>query len=70
MNHKKQDSDMDENQHSFERERLLQECYSLLTLISKRPYSVKLLRAARDGLLLISDYKSNRRRCSSETLKG
>lgn len=40
----------------LEREQLIAECHSLIALIAQKHYSVRLLRAARDGLLLYLDY--------------
>jgi len=45
-----------------EREQLLQECHALVVLIGQKRYSVRLLRAARDGLLLYLNYKECRQR--------
>ena len=44
----------------LEREALIKECHSLIALIANKAYSNKLLKAAKAGLTLISQYKSNR----------
>ena len=53
---------MSESRHAFEleREQLLAECHALVTLIGQHKYSVRLLRAAKNGLLLYTGYKANR----------
>ena len=45
----------------LERQGLIKECHSLIALIAQSPYSVRLLKAARDGLLLYAGYKNTRR---------
>lgn len=50
----------------LERQRLLAECHNLITLIGQKHYSLRLLRAARDGLLLYANYKESRRRRQQE----
>ena len=45
----------------LERQNLIKECHSLITLIAQSPYSIRLLKAARDGLLLYAGYKAQRR---------
>jgi len=49
---------MNKNQCELERQQLLRECHSLIALIGRNAYSIKLLGAARDGLLLIAGYKT------------
>lgn len=51
---------MSQPQYELERQQLIKECHSLLALIAQKPYAIKLLHSARDGLLLVAGYKSNR----------
>jgi hypothetical protein len=53
---------MNEIQYEHERQQLTKECHSLVVLIAQKPYAIKLLRSARDGLLLCLNYKESRRR--------
>jgi hypothetical protein len=53
---------MNEIQHEPEREQLLAECHGLIALIGQKRYSIRLLRAARDGLLIYLNYKEGRAR--------
>lgn len=50
----------------LERQGLIKECHSLIALIAQSPYSIRLLKAARDGLLLYTGYKNTRRCRGSE----
>ncbi len=52
---------MSETRSELERQQLLKECHSLIASIGQSAYSTKLLKAARDGLLLIAGYKTYRR---------
>jgi hypothetical protein len=49
-----------ESSQEFERQQLLRECHSLVALIGQSAYSTKLLRLAKDGLLLVAGYKAHR----------
>lgn len=51
---------MTELNAEVERQRLLAECHNLIVLIGQKHYSLRLLRAARDGLLLYANYKECR----------
>ena len=42
----------------LERQGLIEECHRLIALIAQSPYSIRLLKAARDGLLLYAGYKT------------
>lgn len=53
---------MSQVRQELEREHLLCECHSLVALIGQSPYANKLLKAAKNGLLIIAGYKSNRSR--------
>lgn len=53
---------MTELNAELERQRLLAECHNLIILIGQKHYSLRLLRAARDGLLLYLNYKECRQR--------
>lgn len=53
---------MTELNAELERQRLLVECHSLVAFIGQKRYSLRLLRAARDGLLLYANYKECRQR--------
>jgi hypothetical protein len=44
-------------QPEFERQQLLTECHLLVTHIGRSAYSTKLLKTARDGLLLVAGIK-------------
>ena len=52
---------MSETRSELERQQLLKECHSLIACIGQSSYCNKLLKAARDGLLLIAGYKTYRR---------
>jgi len=56
-----------EIQHELERQELLKECHSLVSAIGQHHYSIKLLRSARQGLLMHLDYKSKRQQRGGET---
>lgn len=49
----------------LERQGLIKECHSLIALIAQSPYSVRLLKAAKNGLLLYAGYKATRRQRGS-----
>lgn len=49
-------------QSELERQELLKQCHSLVSLIGQKPYANKLLRSVREGLLMHLDYKANRQR--------
>jgi hypothetical protein len=49
-----------ESSQELERQQLLQECHSLIASIGQSPYSIKLLKAARNALLLTAGYKAHR----------
>ena len=53
---------MNEVHHAaeLERQQLLAECHGLIALIGQKHYAVKLLRAAKNGLLLYCRYKEGR----------
>ncbi len=53
---------MNQTQYELEREHLLRECHSLVSLIGQSSYANKLLKVARDGLLIIAGYKLDRGR--------
>ncbi len=59
MNHPE---DYRQIQFELERQELLAENHALLAAIAQRPYSLKLLRSVRQGLLMHLDYKGTRRR--------
>ena len=48
-------------QYELERQELLKECHSLVSAIGRKPYAAKLLKAAKNGLMLYLDYKNNGR---------
>lgn len=49
-----------QNQYEREHAALVSECHNLVSLISQKPYSIRRLRAVREGLLMNLNYKSNR----------
>ncbi len=51
---------MKESTQELERQRLLRECHSLVALIGRNTYSIKLLKTARNALLLTAGYKVHR----------
>jgi hypothetical protein len=51
---------MKDSSQELERQELLRECHSLIALIGRNAYSIKMLNIARDGLLLIAGYKVSR----------
>ncbi len=44
----------------LERQQLLAECHGLVALIGQKPYAVRLLKAAKNGLMLYCKYKEGR----------
>jgi hypothetical protein len=52
---------MSETRSELERQQLLKQCHCLIARIGQSSYSNKLLKAARDGLLLVAEYKSDGR---------
>jgi len=46
----------------MEKRKLVQECRQILAKIENHRYFLRLLTNARDSLLMIANYKSNRRR--------
>lgn len=46
----------------LERQGLIKECHILIVIIAQSPYAIRLLKAARNGLLLYAGYKSTRQR--------
>lgn len=51
---------MSQIHHELERQQLLRECHALVALIGQNAYANKLLRIARNGLLMVTAYKRRR----------
>ncbi len=51
---------MKDSSQEFERQQLLRDCHSLIALIGQSAYSTKLLKLAKDALLIVAGYKAHR----------